>query len=370
MSTGAGRNGDSRPAAERAGERSASVAGDERPVIGVTLGDPLGIGPEIIAKTLADPKLRGQARFIVLGLHDALELAADQAELPCFWWREPYDGAPRVANGVLLSDFDDMHLPHINGRREPDELAGQASFRFVEEGVRLLKSGGLDALVTGPICKESWKLAGLKHLGHTDLLARAFDTRRIAMMFVAGRLRVALASDHVPLFELRNRFTIGLVHQPIDLLDRALREWFGIERPRIGVLGLNPHAGEGGMLGDEEERIIRPALTMARTAGLNVTGPLPPDTAFTPDSLARYDGIVAMYHDQGLIPVKMAAMHEAVHVTLGLPVVRTSPDHGTAFDIAGKNRANAGSMRAALELAIRLAKRRKAPQAECVRPQS
>lgn len=331
-----------------------------RPVIGITLGDPLGIGPEVIVKALADPNLRAQARFILFGLHEAMELAADQAELPRFWWREPYDGAPRVANGVLLADFDDLPLPRINGRREPNELAGQASLRFVQEGARLLKAGAIDALVTGPICKASWRLARSRHVGHTDLLAQVFEARRVAMMFVAGGLRVALASDHLPLFELRNRFTIGLVHQPIDLLNQALRDWFQIPRPRIGVLGLNPHAGEGGALGDEEERIIAPALTMARTADIDVTGPLPPDTAFTPESLERFDGLVAMYHDQGLIPVKTVAFHSAVHVTLGLPAIRTSPDHGTAFDIAGRNRANPGSMRAAIELAIRLVRTQRA----------
>ncbi len=334
---------------------AASRIAGARPIIGMTMGDPLGIGPEVIAKTLADAELRARARFVVLGLHDVLEMAADQAELPRFWWREPYDGAPRVANGVLLADFDDVQMMPINGRREPDEVAGIASHRFVQEGVRLLKAGSIDALVTGPINKTSWRMAGCKHLGHTELLADAFESRRVAMMFAAGALRVALASDHIPLFDLRNRFTIGLVHQPIDLLDQALRGWFGVERPRIGVLGLNPHAGENGAIGDEEERIIKPALVMARSAGVDVHGPLSPDSAFTPEALEQFDGLVAMYHDQGLIPVKMAAFHRAVHLTLGIPAIRTSPDHGTAFDIAGRNRANPGSMRAAVELAIDLA---------------
>jgi 4-hydroxythreonine-4-phosphate dehydrogenase len=150
------------------------------------------------------------------------------------------------------------------------------------------------------------------------------------------------------------------VHQPIDLLDKALREWFGIERPHIGVLGLNPHAGEAGMLGDEEQRIVEPALAMARNAGIQVTGPLPPDTAFTPQARKRFDGLVAMYHDQGLIAVKALAFERAVQLTLGLPAVRTSPDHGTAFDIAGKNRADPTSMREAILLAIRLARARRA----------
>ena len=327
-----------------------------RPLIGISMGDPLGIGPEVIIKALADPELRRQGRFLIFGLHDVLSVTADQAEINSFWWREPYEYGARVGSGVLLADFDELPQVRINGERVPEALAGQASFRFVEEGIRSLKGGAIDALVTAPICKESWKLAGYRMLGHTELLAQRFDTRRVTMMFVAGGLRVALASAHVPLFELRNRFTIGLVHQPIDLLDRALREWFGIERPHIGVLGLNPHAGEGGLLGDEEQRIIEPALALARNSRINVTGPLPPDTAFAPHVLREFDGLVAMYHDQGLIPVKMHAFNEAVQLTLGLGAIRTSPDHGTAFDIAGRNRADPSSMSAAIRVAIDLAR--------------
>ena len=319
------------------------------------MGDPLGVGPESIVKALADPRLRSRARFVIFGLHDVLSVAADQVEVNPYWWREPYDHGPHVVSGVLLADFDDLPPLRVNGLHEADPQAGHASFRFVEEGIRHLRAGTLDALVTAPICKQSWSLAKHKFAGHTHLLAQRFEARRVTMMFSAGALRVALASDHIPLMELRNRFTIGAVHQPIDLLDQALREWFGVAEPHIGVLGLNPHAGENGLLGDEEQRIIEPALAMARNADIRVTGPLPPDTAFTPDALRRFDGLVAMYHDQGLIPVKMQAFNRAVNVTLGLGAIRTSPDHGTAFDIAGRGVADPGSMRAAIELAINLA---------------
>lgn len=331
----------------------------QRPLIGITMGDPLGIGPETIVKTLADPKLRARARFIIFGLEDALELAADQAEINPFWWREPYDHGPRVASGVLLSDFDHLGYAVNNGRHEPDPLAGHASYIFVEEAIQHLRGGQIDALVTGPICKQSWRLAKHRTLGHTELLADRFDAKRVTMMFVAHDLRVALASTHVPLFELRNRFTIGLVHQPIDLLDSTLREWFGIEEPHIGVLGVNPHAGEDGLIGDEEQRIIEPALAMARNNRIRVSGPIPPDTAFTPVNRRRFDGFVAMYHDQGLIPVKMLAFDQAVQLTLGLGAIRVSPDHGTAFDIAGRNQADPSSMRAAVELAVELAERQR-----------
>jgi 4-hydroxythreonine-4-phosphate dehydrogenase len=343
-----------------------SNANGERPLIGISMGDPLGIGPEVLVKALADAELRRRARFVIFGLHDVLEVAADQSEINPFWWREPYDQNVRVGSGVLVADFDELRPVRTNGVRGPNQAAGHAAFRFVEEGARHLRSGALDALVTAPICKEAWHQANHKFLGHTDLLAQRFETRRVNMLFVAGPLRIALASDHVPLFELHNRFTIGLVHQPIDLLDHALREWFGVEHPHIGVLGLNPHAGENGTLGDEEHRIIEPALALARNAGLRVTGPLPPDTAFIPDVVRRFDGLVAMYHDQGLIPVKMHAFHSAVNVTLGLGAVRTSPDHGTAFDIAGRNAANPGSMRAAVDLAIDLALARQRQRAAAV----
>jgi 4-hydroxythreonine-4-phosphate dehydrogenase len=199
-----------------------------KPLIGITLGDPLGIGPEVIVKALNDVELRNRARFVILGLEEALQLAADQAEINPFWWREPFDANPRVGTGVLLADFDELTAPRINGHRGTDELAGAASFRFVDAGIELLRNGGNDALVTGPICKASWELARQRYRGHTDLLARRFDTRRVTMAFVAGRLRVALASDHIPLFELRHQFTIGLVHQPIDLLNDALRNWLAL----------------------------------------------------------------------------------------------------------------------------------------------
>ena len=351
------------------------IPGRGKPLIGISMGDPLGIGPEVIVKALADPSVRAAARFVIYGMNEIIEYAADLAETSPFWWRVPHEQGPRVGSGVLLADFDDLDIPPVSSDRKPDAQCGFASMRFVEEAVRHLKSGEIDALVTGPINKTSWSLANFKYPGHTELLAERFEARRVNMMFAAGTLRVALASVHVPLFDLRHQFTLGLVHQPIDLLDKALREWFGVEQPRIGVLGLNPHAGEGGLIGDEERRIIEPALTMARNAGIDVSGPLPPDTAFVPHVASQFDGLVAMYHDQALIPIKMLAFHDAVNITLGLQAIRTSPDHGTAFAIAGRNEANAGSMIAAIRQAIEIHANighapRTAPGAACRRESS
>ncbi|MEE8170163.1 MAG: 4-hydroxythreonine-4-phosphate dehydrogenase PdxA, partial [Phycisphaerae bacterium] len=238
----------------------------------------------------------------------------------------------------------------------------EASARFLDTAISDLKRGTIDAVVTGPISKTSWKQAGIRYPGHTEYLARQFKTPRVTMMFVGGGMRVALASAHVSLFELRNSFTIGKVFQPIDLLHDALRDWFGVAEPRIAVAGLNPHASEDGRFGDEESRIIEPAIVMARTHGMAVEGPLPADTLFWRAARGDFDGVVAMYHDQGLIPVKLLAFNSAVNVTLGLPIIRTSVDHGTAFDIVGRNKADPGSMQAAIDLAIDLVLKRRAAQ--------
>jgi 4-hydroxythreonine-4-phosphate dehydrogenase len=258
----------------------------------------------------------------------------------------------------VVADFDEFPIFSPAIRRATSD-GGRASMAFLDTAIEAARSHQIDAIVTAPICKESWHLAGYKYPGHTDKLGHAFKTRRVTMMFVGGRLRVALATIHEPLLELRNLFTIGRVFQPIDHMGEALRDWFGIAEPRIAVCGLNPHAGENGMFGDEEQRIIEPAITMAREAGYFVEGPFPADTLFWRAMQGQYDGIVAMYHDQGLIPVKLVAFESACQTTLGLPIVRTSVDHGTAFDIAGQNKANPESMKSAIRLACQLALRRR-----------
>jgi 4-hydroxythreonine-4-phosphate dehydrogenase len=215
--------------------------------------------------------------------------------------------------------------------------------------------GRLDAVVTGPICKASWDLAGKgKYPGHTEMLAARTKARRAIMLFDSPRLRVALATVHVALMDIRNVLTIGRVYDPIDLGWRYCRG-IGIENPRVAVCGLNPHAGEGGLFGDEEERLIEPAIRTAREQGIDVVGPLSGDTVFMEARDGKYDLVVAMYHDQGLIPVKLLAFESAVNVTLGLPIVRTSPDHGTAFGIVGRNFASAEPMKSAVRLAAKLA---------------
>lgn len=324
-----------------------------KPLIGVTMGDPCGIGAEVIIKALADPDVRSLARFVIFGVDEVLTAAADASAIRPFWFRIAHDDELRIDSGVIVLDFDEYAAGYwLNAR--PTAEGGKVSLRFLDSAIGTAQVGSIAAIVTAPIHKTSWKLAGCRCPGHTEKLADAFNTKRVTMTFVGGGLCVALASTHISLFELRNRFTIGLVFQPIDLLHDALTRLFGIEHPRIAVAGLNPHAGESGRFGDEEKRVIEPAMQMARNAGINVDGPFPADTLFTPRNRSRFDGIVAMYHDQGLIPVKMLAFDTAVNLTLGLPIVRTSPDHGTAFDIAGTDQADPGSMKEAIRLACQL----------------
>jgi 4-hydroxythreonine-4-phosphate dehydrogenase len=330
------------------------VEQDYRPTIGITLGDPAGIGPEVIVKALADPILRHKARYIVYGMNELLHYAADVAEFDVFWWRDQFNGRLRsYPHDVVVVDYDQYSMLG-SAIRSPSKMGGEASMRFCLDAIEAANKKIIDAVVTAPIAKESWKLAGYHYPGHTELFAQKSGSRRFNMMFTGGPLKVVLATVHIPLMGLWGKLNIGAVFQPIELLHQAMVEWFNIPKPRIAVCGVNPHASENGQFGDEEERIISPAILMAREQGIDATGPYPPDTVFMQARNGRFDAVVAMYHDQGLIPVKLLAFDQAVNVTLGLPIIRTSPDHGTAFDIVGRNRANPGSMRAAIELAIDL----------------
>ncbi len=337
---------------------------DDRPVIGITMGDPCGIGAEIIVKALACDELRRRARYVVFGFAEQLAYLADQLETD--WWvhRDHHEKFRRFSHELVVMDYDEFAMPVVM-QRGPSRVGGQASMAFCRDAIRATRRGLLDAVVTAPISKTSWKLAKIrKYAGHTELLADMCKTRHVAMMFVSPKLKVVLATIHDALFEIRHKFTIGLVFNPIELADAALREWFGVETPRIAVCGVNPHAGEDGHIGDEEDRIISPAILLASEAGMNVSGPFPADTLFLKAVEGRYDCVVAMYHDQGLIPIKLLGWRDAVNLTIGLPIIRTSPDHGTAFDIAGRNRADPSSMIAAIRLAIDLAVRRRERAAE------
>ena len=335
-----------------------------KPTIGITMGDPSGIGPEIVVKALSDRRIRSLGRFVIYGLNELMAYAADQLEVDPYWFRVQHDSrrtTRQISEPVVVLDFDELD-GFIQSPRRPSKQGGVASMVFVEEALTdalrpVEHPRHLDAMVTGPVSKQAWHLAGFKWPGHTELLARRTRAKRHAMMFVSPRLRVVLATAHVSLMAIRDVLTIGRVFDPIDLGHQACRD-LGIDDPIIAVTGLNPHAGEGGYLGDEETRLIEPAIEVARHAGINVRGPFPADTIFIDAAAGNYDLVVAMYHDQGLTPVKLLGWDKAVNLTLGLPIVRTSPDHGTAFDIAGRTSASDGSIKAAIELAARLATNR------------
>ena len=330
-----------------------------RPTIGVTMGDPCGIGAEIIVRALGQRDLRRRARFVIFGFSEQFAYVADSLEINLGVFRDHHEAIRRYSHDLVVLDYDEFSLPAVLPRG-PSAMSGRASMAFCNGAIEAARAGLIDAMVTAPISKRSWQMGRFKYPGHTELLAKKCHVRNVAMMFVAPQLKVALATIHHSLFSVRDLLSIGRVFNPIELADRALRDWFGLDEPRIGVAGLNPHAGEDGQFGDEEDRIIAPAILMANEAGIHAEGPFPADTVFIKAIDGQFDCVVAMYHDQGLIPIKLLAWRDAVNVTLGLPIIRTSPDHGTAFDIAGKKKADPSSMIAAINLAIDLANKRAA----------
>ena len=334
---------------------------DRKPTIGITMGDYAGIGPEVVVKALAHRDVRDSARFVIYGINTTLTLEAERLGIEPFWFRvgADTDRATRtIDEPVVVVDYDRFDGSPSSGRKS-SRAGGLSSKIFVEDAIAdAAREHGepraIDGIVTAPISKESWNLAGFKWPGHTELLATRFKSKRNAMMFVSPRLRVILATAHIPLMQIRNVLSIGCVYEPIELGHEACRQ-LGIERPKIAVCGLNPHAGEGGIFGDEETRVITPAIELAERNGIRVTGPHPADTVFIGAAAGDHDLVVAMYHDQGLIPVKLLGWDKAVNWTVGLPAIRTSPDHGTAFDIAGRGKASEGSMVEAIRLACQLA---------------
>ncbi|MGH9347058.1 MAG: 4-hydroxythreonine-4-phosphate dehydrogenase PdxA [Vicinamibacterales bacterium] len=289
------------------------------PRIALTAGDPAGIGPEIVRKAIADGRVQQACVPIVYGPDD----------LSCY------------APGRVSAD------------------AGRAAYDAIVRAVDDAKAGRVEAIATAPVNKVTFARAGLPWKGHTDLLAHLCGDCDVAMLFWSDVLRVVLATVHVPLADVPRTLTREVLERTIRLTARELPA-FGIARPRLAVAGLNPHAGEGGVIGDEEARVLSPAIDAMRRSGIDVAGPFPGDTVFVRAMRGDFDCVVACYHDQGLIPIKMAAFGRAVNVTLGLPIVRTSVDHGTAFDIAGRGVADPSSMIEAVLLAARLAGGRRA----------
>ncbi|MCH9691250.1 MAG: 4-hydroxythreonine-4-phosphate dehydrogenase PdxA [Gammaproteobacteria bacterium] len=324
------------------------------PRIALTPGEPAGIGPELAVKlascgtpaqliTIADPTL----------LADTAARLGQSLQLLPF---DPQQRPTATAPGTLYIDATPLAATAHPGKLNP------ANATYVLETLRRASNGCLtqqfDALVTGPVHKGVINQAGISFSGHTEFFAQQADVAQVVMMLVADDLRVALASTHLPLKSVSDALNNDKLQQIISILHRGLQDLFAIKQPRISVCGLNPHAGENGHLGREEIEIITPALDAMRDLGMQITGPLPADTLFTPPQLARCDAVLAMYHDQGLPVLKYKGFGRAVNITLGLPFIRTSVDHGTALDIAGLGKADDGSLKTALEQAIQLAQRK------------
>lgn len=316
----------------------------QRTRVAISLGDPNGIGPEIVLKALADPDLHNRVRPILVGPREALEA------FPAL-----YNAAEQAAGGALAV----VHVASFRPTHgQLSKESGNVSMLAVESAVDLCLSGQADALVTAPISKEAIHMAGWKVPGHTEFIAQKCSQEAYCMMMVSGTFRVALVTAHVPLRDVATGVTAAAIIDKLTVTGSSLRKDYGIAAPTIALLGLNPHAGDGGVLGDEEHTVLRPALDAAKDLDLTLEGPFAADAFFGRKAHLRYDAVIAMYHDQGLIPFKALTFGRGVNVTSGLSIVRTSPDHGTAFDIAGQGVANASSMRAALDEACTIARNR------------
>ena len=336
-----------------------------RPTLAITMGDPAGIGPEVIVKALASPAVWRLCRPVVIGsipvlqreirrLHSALTVAPVMNPMTSHASADRPEAWPVPRRGSIPV-LDPLTIPLGRFRQgHPARGPGAASVAFIQTAVRLAQDGHVAGIVTAPINKKALHLAGYAYPGHTELLADLTKTKRVGMMLMGGPLKILFVTTHQALRNVPDALTIPRVFQAIQLAHHAMKAYFKVSRPRIGVAALNPHAGEQGLFGDEERAVITPAVRRARRAGIRATNPLPADTLFGAAVRGAYDVVVAMYHDQGLIPLKTVAFGHCVNLTVGLPIIRTSVDHGTAYDIVGKDRADPNSLREAITLAARL----------------
>lgn len=338
-----------------------------RPLLGITSGDPSGIGPEVVAKALADKEIYDICRPLVISdlelMKEAIRIAGEKLELNCI---KDFPNLGRYKYGCI--DVLDMHNVDMSKHAYKKVSAenGKASFEYIKKAIELAVSGLIDATVTGPISKESLNLAGFKYAGHTEIYSELTSTKDYAMMLVDENFRIAHVSTHVSLREACDLVKKERIIRVIELVDEMLLR-LGTKNSRIAVAGLNPHASEGGLFGDEEEKEIIPAIEETKSKGVSVFGPFPPDTIFSRARGGEFDAVIAMYHDQGHIAMKTAGFIydkdgkwssiSGVNVTLGLPIIRTSVDHGVAFDKAGEGIANPQSMIQAIKLAVKLCER-------------
>jgi len=340
------------------GESKSSDPQQMKPRIAITIGDPNGIGPEVVLKCLADSRLTKYFDPILVGSTEVFAAHARSLGFEEFRFHESLQFVEKRddSNWPVVDISGDvplaLNIGHIT------EAAGRLSFRAVERATELCLSGEVDAMVTSPISKEAISLAGYASPGHSEFLAYKTGCKSFTMMMVADKLRVGLVTGHIPVAGVSAAVSPELILSRLEIIVASLKQDFAISHPRIAVLGLNPHAGDGGVLGQEEPDKIVPALIESKKRGYHVQGPFPADGFFAAGAYRSFDAVLAMYHDQGLVPFKILAFDTGVNFTAGLPIVRTSPDHGTAYDIAGLGKASPGSLRSAIFLAIDIVRRR------------
>ncbi len=341
-----------------AGEATEFQGRDDRLVIGISLGDYNGIGPEVILKALQNNRLQKICTPVIYGSMRILNRYRNLLDFKD-WTLNGIQSIGQISHKLtnVITCWPDQTQEIQPGQVTPE--AGQAALACLQRAVDDLKGGHIDALVTAPINKYNIQSDAFQFPGHTEYLAQQFNVPDNLMFMVSDIMRVGVVTGHVPLGRVRQNITRERIAQKLNLMMQSLKQDFGIEKPKIAVLGLNPHAGEEGLLGNEEQEIIKPLLTDLRNKGQLVFGPYPADGFFGTRNYKNFDAVLAMYHDQGLIPFKAIAFDEGVNFTAGMPVVRTSPDHGTAYDIAGKNLADETSMLQAIYTAIDVARQRK-----------
>ena len=331
---------------------------DEKALLAITMGDAAGSGPEIITKSLADPTVRAVCRPVVVGdaatMREALRITGVPGEVRVVG---RIGEALFSENVIEVIDLQNIQLDRLT-RGQVNPMAGKAAFEYIKLATRLALDGECDAIVTSAINKEALNLAGYHYDGHTQLLAELCQATDVAMMLASDKLRISHVTTHVSLEKAIKLVRPERIMTVIRLTDAAVRQ-MGIPEPRIAVAGLNPHSGEGGLFGDEETKYILPAIEEARRQGINITGPLPPDSVFFRTLQGQFDAAIAQYHDQGHIAIKMLGITEAVNITLGLPIIRTSVDHGTNFGKAGKGTADPTSLTLAIKLASVMCRNRK-----------
>lgn len=331
----------------------------QKPRIGITLGDLNGIGPEVVIKALQDNRLTNLITPVIYGSTRVLSFYKKQLNIEEFNYGHIKSRGQYIPKTINVVNCWEDVIEITPGK--PAKESGKAAWLALQQATQDLKEGLIDAMVTAPIDKNTIHSDEFPYRGHTEYLANFFETKDFVMLMVSESLRVGLVTEHVPVKDITTYITRELVESKLRILEQCMRKDFGINKPKIAVLGLNPHAGDGGLIGSEDDTILKPVIQDWKSKGKIIAGPFPADGFFASGNYSKYDGVLAMYHDQGLIPFKLLSFESGVNYTAGLPVVRTSPDHGTAYSIAGKNLANEGSFRQALYTAVDITTSRSQP---------